>query len=123
MLPLVIEVACGLLWGVGFVVSLGFVVASWVAPTGEPIPLIAWWGLVISAVAFAQAALAVSLARRYDPRLWRLLPSAIVYVLAVWMVGSFTATFYTVPAIVRGPARGGSVSWGTFHQDARQKAA
>jgi poly-beta-1,6-N-acetyl-D-glucosamine synthase len=123
MAPMLIEVGCSLLWGIGFVISLGFVIASWISSTGEPIPLIAWWGLVISLVALLQAGLAVSLAHRYDPKLWRLLPSSIVYILAVWMVGSFTVTLYTVPAIFRGPDRKGSVSWGTFHRDAGQEAA
>jgi biofilm PGA synthesis N-glycosyltransferase PgaC len=119
MLPLLGEVALSITWAVGFVLSFALVLASWIVPSGgDPTPLIAWWGLVISLVAFAQAGVAVALAHRYDPTLWRLLPSSIVYVLAVWMVGSLTATRYTLPAILRGPCTEGSVSWGTFHQDA-----
>ena len=49
---------------------------------------------------FFQAGLAVSLAHRYDPKLWRLLPSSIVYILAVWMVGSFTVTVRHRPRYV-----------------------
>jgi biofilm PGA synthesis N-glycosyltransferase PgaC len=122
MLPLLTEVALGAMWALGFVISFGLVISSWLLPSGNPTALVAWWGLVISVIAFAQAGLAVSLAHRYDPTLWHMLPSSIVYVLAIWMIGSFTATLYTLPAIVRGPRREGSVSWGTLHQERRVEA-
>ena len=76
MLPLLGEVALSITWAVGFVLSFALVLASRIVPGGgDPTPLIAWWGLVISLVARGQAGVAVALAHRYDPTLWRLLPS------------------------------------------------
>jgi biofilm PGA synthesis N-glycosyltransferase PgaC len=123
MLPLLVEVALSVTWAVGFTVALAIAALSWVLPFGEPTPLIAWWGVVIALVALAQSSVAVALAHRYDPGLWRLLPASVVYVLGVWAIGSLTATLYAVPAIVRGARSEGSVRWGTLHREARGQAS
>lgn len=101
--PVFYEGVLSILWAYVFIFLVFFWAGSNLllgySPYGSsPIP--SFWGMLIATAAIAQLGTGVLLDRRYDHRLARYFPFAVIYPLVYWMLMSVITALYTIRALL-----------------------